>query len=78
MLLRGPVAWSIHAAASLRGEDWLRFLDSVRGGEHFSAGVGRSLLDGPYQRQVNVDADALIGLTHSWLLQTLTVKAKHV
>lgn len=78
LLLRRASRLIDPSAASLRGEDWLRFLDSVPGGEHFSAGLGRCLLDGPYQRQVNVDADALIDLTRSWLRQALTSKATHV
>jgi hypothetical protein len=42
-------------ADRLQGEDWLRFLD---GGKHsdFSAGPGRLLLEGGYQREVDASA----------------------
>ena len=55
------------AAVSLRGDAWLRFLDSVLEGAHFSSGLGRCLLDGPYQREVEVDTGALLDLTRTWL-----------
>jgi hypothetical protein len=41
------------SAATLHGEDWLRFL-----GEEFSAGPGRVLLDGPYRAALDDDAAA--------------------
>jgi hypothetical protein len=65
------------AAVSLYGEDWLRFLDSVSGDVQFSSGVGRALLEGPYRRQIEIDADAMLGLTRTWLRKLLTRKAMH-
>lgn len=65
------------AAASLRGESWLVFLDSVLGGEDFSRGVGRSLLDGPFRRSLEVDPDGLLALSRSWLETALAGSARH-
>jgi hypothetical protein len=63
--LRDPHATQLH------GEAWLQFLDQVDGiagrrsdpgsSENFSSGIGRVLLDGPYQPQADASAvDALI------------------
>lgn len=66
------------AAPSLRGETWLAFLDAQLGGEEFSQGVGRVLLDGPYQRQACVDTDALLLLIRRWLSRVLEKRSAHV
>jgi hypothetical protein len=65
-------------AAALRGEAWLGFLDSAIGGEEFSKGAGRVLLEGPYQRTASCDADALIRLTRQWLQRILDRDDIHV
>lgn len=65
--------WSPGAAASLCGEDWLRFLDRADPACRFSKGVGRVLAAGPYQPgqagQAGADFDerALLALTEDWL-----------
>ena len=66
------------AAPSLRGTDWLAFLDQQIGGDEFSRGSGRVLLDGPYQRQASVDADALLALVRRWLMRVLDDRRRHV
>jgi len=66
------------AAPALRGTAWLAFLDAQLGGEEFSKGHGRALLDGPYQRQTSVDADALLGLVRRWLTRVLETRGAHV
>lgn len=55
--------------ASLSGEDWLLFLDHcVAADQHlgdakpFSAGAGRVLATGPYQRRADIDGEALLSL----------------
>ena len=55
--------------ASLVGDTWLAYLDSSMDGEPFKTGVGRLLVDAPYQRSATkaVDVDALITLCEAWL-----------
>lgn len=65
------------AAPSLRGEAWMDFLDSVLGGQDFSRGVGRSLLDGPYRRTLSIDPESLLALARTWLQQVLVRSARH-
>jgi hypothetical protein len=56
-------------AASLVGDAWLAYLDNSMDGEPFKTGVGRLLVDAPYQRSATkaVDVDALITLCEAWL-----------
>jgi hypothetical protein len=65
-------------APSLRGEAWLKFLDSSIGGEEFVKGSGRILLEGPYQRETSVDAEALIDLVRRWLRHAVEQQVDHV
>jgi len=53
------VAWT--------GEDWLLWLDRSLGGSRFHSGPGRVLLNGPYDPNIQVDADALIELCRRWI-----------
>jgi len=50
------------SAATLAGEAWLAHLDARLGGEEFSNGVGRALIEAPYRPQAAFDAPALIAL----------------
>lgn len=54
-------------AASLTGEQWLEFLDTVSGDRQFSSGPGRVLAEGPYRRETEVDGPALIALCRTWI-----------
>lgn len=58
-------------AAALSGEAWLAFLDERVGGDAFSNGVGRVLLDAPFQRAPDIDAEALVALSARWLDRAL-------
>ena len=69
---------AVSAAPSLRGEPWLAFLDAQLGGEEFSQGVGRILLDGPYQRRARIDTDDLLVLIRRWLGRVLETRSAHV
>jgi Ca-activated chloride channel family protein len=55
--------------APLVGAAWLSFLDRSYGGEEFSRGVGRLLVDGPYQGRPPDDAElqSLVGLVSRWI-----------
>ncbi len=50
---------------ALSGKAWLHYLDQGLGQPEFSRGVGRCLLDGPYQKQVDFDA-AVFELVIAW------------
>lgn len=65
-------------APGLRGSAWLAFLDTQLGGHEFSQGPGRVLLEGPYQRQTDVDVDALLALVRRWMMQVLENRGPHV
>jgi len=73
MLLR-RVALSIYPrrqVAALTGTDWLRFLDESLApdgdGNAFSEGVGRVLIEAPYNPHCKVDEEALISLIRQWI-----------
>ena len=66
------------AAPALHGEAWLAFLDSNLGGDEFTKGAGRAILEGPYQRSANYDADALLDLVRRWLKRVLERQQRHV
>src|SRR5690606_21265226 len=58
-------------AAAMHGEAWLAFLDARTGGDAFRNGPGRALLDAPYRRVAECDADALVALVRGWLGRAL-------
>ncbi|MDQ2075620.1 DUF4381 domain-containing protein [Marinimicrobium sp. ABcell2] len=55
--------------AGMRGTDWLMFLDAtlVNNTHEFTQGVGRALLQGPYQPKPQVDVEALHQLAQQWV-----------
>ena len=53
--------------AALTGEAWLAYLDQTGGGEGFRHGPGRVLISAPYQRHVELEAEALIALVRQWV-----------
>lgn len=76
-LLRRVAMLAEPAAATLRDEDWLAFLDrrlppARAAAEPFRTGAGRMLVDAPYRRAGDpllhtFDADALLDLARAWL-----------
>ena len=54
-------------AATFTGQRWMAYLDRQIGSDEFSQGVGRALLDAPYQPGVQYDAAALIALVKRFL-----------
>lgn len=65
-------------AATLRGQAWLDFLDSILATDEFSQGPGRVLLEGPYQRESSVDGDALVALVRRWMQRAVNDTVSHV
>ncbi len=59
--------------AGLNGEAWLAWLDRDLEQRPFQTGIGRVLLNAPYQPQVDYDGAALIRLCRQWI-ETLPVK----
>ncbi len=57
--------------ASLKGEDWLQWLDAqqAKSSMGFSNGVGRALLIGPYQKNPEFERHELHKLVESWIQQ---------
>lgn len=53
--------------ASLTGDRWLQFLDSVTGTDEFSRGPGRALADAPYNPALHADIPDLIDLSRRWI-----------
>ncbi len=54
-------------SASLIGQDWLLFLDKLNDDKSFSNGIGRILIEAPYQAKVDYDVAELLKLTSSWI-----------
>ena len=77
LLRRASRLIDVHAA-SLRGSAWLTFLDSILGGDEFSSGPGRVLLDGLYQREAHIDVEPLLDLVRRWLKRVVEIKVPHV
>ncbi len=64
-------------AAALQGDAWLQYLDSRIGGDAFSTGAGRILLDAPWQRTASYDTAALFALTRHWFANARLRDASH-
>ncbi len=52
-------------SASLTGDDWLLFLDQLYGDTSFSNGIGRVLIEAPYQAKPDYDEQQLLQLISS-------------
>ncbi|MEP6882054.1 MAG: DUF4381 domain-containing protein, partial [Dokdonella sp.] len=61
-----------------RGNAWLNFLDSILGGDEFSHGPGRVLLDGAYRREASMDVEPLVDLVRRWLKRVVETRMTHV
>lgn len=53
--------------ASLTGQDWLNFLDKFTSNNEFSQGIGRVLIEAPYQAEPEYDSEKLLQLISSWI-----------
>lgn len=61
--------------AGLTGAAWLAWLDRFHDGQPYQTGVGRVLVDAPYQRQPGIDAQALLDLAAT-TIDAMTVKRR--
>jgi hypothetical protein len=63
-------------AAALVDERWLVHLDTRLGGDGFSRGIGRVLLDAPFRASAEFDAPALIALVRRWTRVALEAEGR--
>jgi len=54
-------------SAGLTGEAWLKFLDQYSAKNEFNNGIGRVLIEAPYQANPEFNTNELIGLISRWL-----------
>lgn len=55
-------------AAALVADEWLGFLDRFMADEPFQKGVGRALVDAPYQASPDFDSGELLELIRQWIV----------
>ena len=53
--------------ASLTGQEWLMFLDRFTNNNEFSQGIGRVLVEAPYQGSPDYDSTGLLELISKWI-----------
>lgn len=53
--------------AGLTGEEWLTFLDRYTENNAFNNGIGRVLIEAPYQANPDFNSNELLELISSWL-----------
>ena len=63
-------------SASLTGKEWLLFLDDLMGDDSFSNGIGKVLIEAPYQAAPTYDEQALLQLISNWMDSVQAKKAK--
>ncbi len=56
-------------AAGLTGQQWLRHLDELAGEPYFNNDLGQRLIQAAYQADPDIDTDALLKTSRSWILQ---------
>ncbi len=71
LMRRVMLAAGAQRQLGLSGEAFLDYLDSGAAGQPFTSGPGRALLDAPYQRQAEVDAEALQAVVQNWARRQL-------
>jgi uncharacterized protein DUF4381 len=54
-------------SAGLTGEEWLKFLDQYSAKNEFDNGIGRVLIEAPYQADPEFNSNELIGLVSTWI-----------
>ena len=69
LIRRLMLATGAQHQVGLSGEAFLDYLDSNVSGQPFTAGVGRALLQAPYQQQPQADAQPLYAAVYDWAQQ---------
>lgn len=64
-------------AAAYSGDQWMAYLDEQGRTDQFSRGVGRVLLEAPYDPHATYDSFALIALVRRFARSALDRKSKH-
>jgi hypothetical protein len=64
-------------AAAYHGDRWMDYLDQQSGTDQFSRGVGRVLLDAPFDPAATYDAAALVALVRRVACTLLDKRAVH-
>jgi Domain of unknown function (DUF4381) len=64
-------------AAAYSGEQWMTYLDAQAGTDQFSRGVGRALLDAPYDPHSTYDSFALVALVRRLARNVIDGKVRH-
>ena len=54
-------------SAGLTGEEWLKFLDQYSDKNEFDNGIGRVLIEAPYQADPEFNSNELLALIASWV-----------
>lgn len=54
-------------SAGLTGEEWLKFLDQYSAKNEFDNGIGRVLIEAPYQANPDFNSNELIDLVSIWI-----------
>ncbi len=54
-------------SAGLTGEEWLKFLDQYSDKNEFDNGIGRVLIEAPYQADPEFNSNELLALIGSWV-----------
>ena len=77
LFLRRLALRSTPEAAAYSGERWVAYLDRQSGSDDFSRGVGRVLLDAPFQPHRHYDAAALTALVRRYTRTVLERGTAH-
>ncbi len=54
-------------SAGLTGEEWLKFLDQYSDKNEFDTGIGRVLIEAPYQADPEFNSNELLALIATWV-----------
>ncbi len=63
-------------SAGLTGEEWLKFLDQYSDKNEFGNGIGRVLIEAPYQADPEFSGNELLALIASWVESVAKGKGK--
>ena len=53
--------------AQLTGDKWVQALNNITGQDYFNNDIKQSLINAPYQKTININAEQLIETVQNWL-----------